>query len=110
MSHERAMLAVEAVTGKPAPGRKRAAQRAAKAAEPFTAKDAAVGVACVSGGVLFWLLGVFALFSVLAAGPVGLLLIIVLVACASSGSSSSSKRSRKPKVTRYYSPYYPSKR
>jgi len=83
---------------------------AAKAAEQLTAKDVAVGVGAVSGGVLFWLLGVFALFSVLALGPVGLLLIIVLAVGAGSGNSSSSKRSRKPKVTGFYCPYYPSRR
>jgi len=103
MSQERAWLAVEAVTGKPAPGRLRAEQRKA---EKLEAKDVAVGVACVSGGVIWFLVGGLALFSVLAAGPVGLLLIIVLVAVAGS-SSSSGKRSGKFKPTGFYSPYYP---
>ncbi len=101
------MLAAESVTGKPSPMRRRAEARAAqRKAEKPGAKDVAVVGACVGGGVIYFLVGALALFSVLAAGPLGLLLIIVLAVCAGSGSGSSKRRGTF-KPTGFYSPYAP---
>ena len=79
MSQERAMLAVEAVTGKPAPGRRRAAMRAAEAARPKTADEKAGEVISFGVGVLGPLLCIPLAFLLLSAGPPGWILLGVLM-------------------------------
>ena len=80
--------------------------RAAEAARSKTASEktgeaisfGVEALAPIAAGVVF--------FAGLAAGPPGWILLIVLFV-AMNGSGSSSNRSRKPKVTGFYSPYAP---
>ena len=80
---------------------------AVKAAKAKTADEKAGEVISFGVEALGPVVAGVVFFGCLAAGPVGWLLLIVLAICA--GSDSSSKRSRKPKVTGFYCPYYPSK-
>ena len=100
------MLAVEAVTGKPSPMRRRAERQAAEAARPKTASEKtgealSIGVE-VLGPLLFVPLGILCL----AAGPLGWL---ALAGLAVAGSSSSGRKTSS-KVTGFYSPYQPTRR
>ena len=101
------MLAVEAATGKPAPGRRIAAKRVKAAARSRTAGERAGGVVSAGVGVFAPVVCVVVGFLLLGAGPAGWLLLVGLIWAVSSSDSGSRRSRSSSKVTGFYSPYAP---